>query len=266
VTADTDPRLAEALGALEGLLAEIAPLRQRVAEVRAGLAQAVRDYARALREVNDEAARLAARQAFLRAQLAWVPHAAPPAAHPESASALASAPDPKPDAPPSAGPLSARPTADPRADRKSAFADHVFFFASFADAGEEDAVRQRINAVLNDPATDLGDVLEVLAWGPVWKARQEWETPDQQLDRLATWQAALAERLAHWRRELAGLDGSDQRDLYEERRARTPEGWRTYLAELADEQRAENARLTRAVATLEAQWAARQAAFGGAGA
>ena len=263
-----DARLAEALGALEALLAAIAPLRQRVADERAGLALAVREYDRALREPNDEAARLAARQAYLRAQLARAdadPQPAPRLTAP--ASLAGSHPDagaatpPPPVAPPPTGPV-----VDPRAERKRAFADHVFYFAAFGDAAEEDAVRQRINAVLNDPAADLGDVLEALAWGPIWQARQEWETPDDQLARLAAWRAALAERLAHWRRAAEALDRDDQRSLYEERRSRTPDGWRRYLAELAEEQRAENARLARAVAALDAEWARRQAAFGGAGA
>jgi hypothetical protein len=238
---------------LHDLLDLIDPLRARAGELRLGLAQVGRDYDARLAEVNTEAERLEARIRFLRARLARQPALPEP-----GAGVIVPPPRIIGDDPPRPG-LDPLPGAEARAARKRAVADHIIYFGE----AERAAVMQVINAVLADERRDLGDMLELLKWGEIWKARPTWESLDAQKDRLAGWREALRERLTFWRREVARLEGDVSFGLWQRMTRDSRETWLTYLDGLADDQRTANARLAAELAVLDRAWRERQAAHGG---
>ena len=246
----TEKQIQDLLAQIETLLSQIMPWRKKAVNLEAGLAAAKRDYERVVGAANAEASRLSARKASLQAALAAKP--APPPPPPPLR------PNPPPDVPkvkPGVA-LPPPPPEDPRAVRKRALADHIFYFL---DDDQED-VLQVLHAIQDDARRDVGDMLELLPWGEIWRARATWETLDDQQRRLASWLAALEIRLDYWQRTLDRLEGGDSRQgLLQEKKVRSAEEWEAYLAELAQDQEDDNARLRQEVQVLDAEWQQKQA-------
>jgi hypothetical protein len=250
----------DVLTALETLVAEIAPLRTQADSLRREVAQARKDYEQALRALNDETERLTAKQNALRARLK---SREPMTATSTTAGLRTSSPSAPAPVLPSGQPVVpiapvSVPT-DPRAERKRALAD---FIISVVDSAQETVVRERLNIVLADTSRDIGDMLEDLSWGPIWSARSEWETLDEQAARLEAWRASLTARRSHWQRELIDLERDGRKYFLPERRQRAPTEWLAFLGDLAKEQQTENARLLHEVEVLERQLSARRAGGG----
>ena len=249
----TQTHIEQLLQALKSILDQIAPLRQQAADLETELAQVQLDYDQELGDLNAEAARLEALKILLRAHLAQR-EVAP------IVQAPLPVPDPTPppvvaDSPVVLGdtPLSPPPE-DPRAARKRALADHIEYFLADSD---REIVMQLINAVLIDDRRDIADMLESLAWGPIWMARADWETLEDHHSRLEGWRQALADRLTYWQNEVRRLKSDQRHGLLLERKSRTPEEWQAYLDQMALEQQAEIDNLTHEVAVLEQQWQAK---------
>lgn len=249
-------QLDDLLQELNNLHDEILYFRQQALDLDAGLASVWRDYIQHLGEVNAEAERLKSLQSVLKSQLSSRPIIALP---------TADVPLPAAD-PPMAefdnrllDNLELIPPAlqaDPRDAQKRALADHIEYFISDSD---REPVMQVINAILSDDTRDLADMLEAMAWGPIWMARADWETLEDQYARLVEWQHSLKNRRVHWQGEIHRLKNDGRYSLLQECQVRTREQWMTYLAQMARDQQEEVNELAREVAILEGQWQLRQA-------
>ncbi len=230
------------LTALEALLEQIKPLRQRVAEVEKGLAQAQRDYDLKMSKLNAEADRLEGLKLSLLARLnprKPPPPPPPPLPGPE--------PTPLPEVIQSGTPHPPPPTESPRAARKRSLAKHIYYFLD----SNQDTVMQVINAVLVDDRRDVGDMLEALSWGDIWKACADWETLENQYDRLNEWYQVLEERLAYWQREMRKQESDRRYYLWQKIQVSSQEEWLAFLNDLARQAEVENARLAHEVEVLE---------------
>jgi hypothetical protein len=151
---------------------------------------------------------------------------------------------------------------NPREARKRALWNHLYYFL---DTGEMDQDPQRVKAIqalhgmVNDERRDIGEMLEVLAWGDIWKERAEWESLDDQARWMQDWCAALEQRLKYWEQTVSRMELDRRQKLLKEKQKRTQQEWLTYLGWLADQQQQENLRLARDVQILEDEWRARQA-------
>ena len=245
--ATTQMQIDNCLTALEVLLEQIKPLRQRVAEVEKGLAQAQRDYDQKMSKLNAEAERLEGLKISRMARLAPEinPHPPPQVAPaelkptpPEEVISIM----PTADTPPSPPP-----TESPRAVQKRSLARYIRYFLD----SNQDAVMQVINAVLVDDQRGMGDMLEVLSWGDIWKARAAWETLENQYDRLNEWHQVLEERLAYWQREMRKQESDSRYYLWQKMHGSSQEEWLAFLDDLARQAEAENAQLAHEVEVLE---------------
>ena len=247
----TAQQIEDMFATLKALLDQILPLRTQVDVLVKDLALAQRDYDQLLGELNREAERLHARIADLQQRLA-APTVAPSPVSPDPLPDLVTPPPPT--VQPSAPVELTTPIEplllpeDPRFKRKRSLADHIEWFREPSQQAE----MQVINAVLSDEGCDMGDMLELLNWGPIWMARAEWETIADQHHRLNEWQMALEERLAYWQNRLHALEQDARYPLWQKMSSSSAE-WPAYLRELADQQTAENTRLERTVAILTAE-------------
>jgi hypothetical protein len=128
-------------------------------------------------------------------------------------------------------------------------ADHIY---SCLNQEQEEVVMQVVNAILADESKDIGDMLEALAWGGIWKVRTDWESLEDQYSRLTEWRAALEVRLNYWRAEIHRLESESRYTLWEVKRQSEAQ-WQALLADLEQKQAAENALLAHEVAVLEQQ-------------
>jgi hypothetical protein len=243
----TQDQIDDLLGTMEALWRQITPLRQRAVELEAGLTSVQRDYDHEVGQANIKADRLRARKASLQAALARKP---PPPPTP---------PPPPPRRPPPVKEikpgaiLPPPPPEDPRDVRKRALADHIYYFL---DSDQEEVI-QIIHAVLDDDQRDVGDMLELLPWGEIWKAHADWETLEDQYLRLDQWRSALENRVAYWQRVVRQLETDPRQGLLREMKERSREDWLAFLKKLAGQQEEENERLARQVRVLEEQWQAK---------
>jgi hypothetical protein len=244
-----ETQIEELLTELKALLDDVAPLRERAAAVEAAMVRAQYDYEQKLRAANAEADRLELLKFSLLARLAE--REPPPSPLPPTP-----APIPPPtviaNQPTTGGTAADIPSEPPEAIRKRKLVAHIRYFT------DDQTVIERINALLKDPRRDVGDMLELLPWGDLWRARAaDWETLTDQWARLTSWRAALQERLAHWQREVRRLEEDDRHPLLVRKTGSSPEEWLAFLDELARKQKAENVRLAREVEVLQQQLAAR---------
>jgi hypothetical protein len=240
--ATTERLITELLTSLETLLKQIEPMRKRAEEIATGLAQTQREYELKMSAANAEAERLEA----LKRSLARSPQPVDPPP-----------PIPPPPAPVPPPPIDVvdpgvirppePPRENPRTARKRTLLDHIFYFS---DAGQNTVIEQ-INSLLDDEQRDVGDILEMLAWGDIWRARADWETLEQQRQRLYGWHDALKQRLTYWEQEINSLERDDFYELWERRSELTEPQWQSFLDQLLQEQEAENQRLAREVAAIE---------------
>jgi hypothetical protein len=240
------------LETLEMLLKQIQPLRVRVDEIEKGLAQTQREYEQRLSQANAEADRLEAARLSVLARLNR--EAAPPPA-PLPPIIEPTPPAPIVDLESEPGLLSpAPPPESPRAKRKRTLLDYIF---NFTDTGP---VIEKINALVDDDRRDMGEMLELLAWGEIWKARTNWETLDEQWQRLDQWRAALEQRVTYWTNEKKHLEDDQRYGLWDRKSELSENQWKDFLDELFRRQEADNARLSNEVAKLEERLRAQQAA------
>ncbi|MEC4812326.1 MAG: hypothetical protein SAK29_03480 [Scytonema sp. PMC 1069.18] len=242
----TQTQIDQRLEILKTLLDDIAQLRQQASILENELAQAENEYNQKLSHLNTEADRLDALKISLQSRLAW--RKTPPPVTENTSRTEVELPPPVIE-PQLLPPL---PPENPRIGRKRALADHIEYFLADSD---RETVMQVINAVLADNYCDMGDMLELLVWGDIWKARAEWETLEEQYTRLQEWQCSLEERLAYWQQ----IWKDDSRySLWQEKRSRSQEEWLAFLDDLAQKQAEENTRLSHEVAVLEQRWQAKQ--------
>jgi DNA anti-recombination protein RmuC len=240
----------EVLEELKDLLDQITDLRDRVRnlenEMDEELNQAQQEYEEKLGSLNAEAARLRHQKGSLKTRLDQLRKSRgssdtiplPPADIPEVA-------PPKPilskktSDPPEPPPL------DPRMVRKRALADHIYYFAD----PDQETVVQQINAILSDESASLGEMLELLAWGDIWKARADWESLRMQYERLKEWQSGLEVRLDYWKCQLREIESGERYSLWETK-SQGERRWQDFLEEVAEKQRAENRQLAHEVTVL----------------
>jgi hypothetical protein len=240
----TQPQIDELLATLRSTIELIAPLRHHAGEISRELSQVKREYDQRMRDVNAQADQLEVRRDALRARLAHrlAPEAAPGPSAPEPVP-----PEAVPDLLEPGFPLPPPLPEDPRAARKRALADHIEYFMD----GSQGTDMQVINAVLVDERCDVGDMLEILAWGTIWTSRAEWERLEDQHERLAGWRQALDERLAFWQHEIRRLENDSGYALLRQHQRLAADEWLAYLDDLARQQEIENARLAGEVAVLQ---------------
>jgi predicted nucleic acid-binding Zn-ribbon protein len=244
----TEAEINELLERLEALLKQIEPLRTRLDTLEKELVQAQREYDEKLGEANAEADRLEAMRISLDARLNRKP-LPPPSAPPPGAE-----PTPPPSTIPidSDGeilPLPPPPRESLRGKRKRALLDFIF---TFTDSGP---VIEKINAIVDDERRELGDMLELLTWGEIWKARTEWETLEAQWQRLDEWRVALEQRLSYWKDEYKRLQDNP---VWEQRSELSEQAWQALLDDLLRTQEDENQRVANEVAEMEKEWQAQQ--------
>ena len=250
----------ELLLILKTLLDQIMPIRERLAQIEKELAQVQQEYDKIIGPHNSEADRLEALKHSLRARLARrkvqtvvMPAISPvpQATQPPAVVDLELSPDEPPPPPP---------PEDPWMARKRALADHIYYFLD----PSQQIIMQTINAFLmDDDQRGLGEMLEVLVWGVIWSERADWESLQEQYERLEEWQQALDGRLAFWQAEELRLKNDSRMALWQERQARTQEAWLAFLDKLAGRQQAENERLAKEIAILERAWQEQEAASEG---
>lgn len=254
----TSQHVTNLLDNLKALLDQITPLRHEIMRLEADMAQVRRDYEQRLGTLNNDFAQLKARERYLRLSLAAK---SPSQDAAESNEALTDpalsqidASDPEAEL---EIPDVSLPAEDPRMSRKRALADHIEYFISDSD---REVVMHTINAVLADEERDMGDMLELLAWGDIWSASAPWETVDDQYTRLESWREELKGRVIYWRDALQRLQSDDLYHLWEKWHTSSDEEWSGYLEELAQQQIENNDKLAHAVSILEEQWQIKQTA------
>lgn len=254
----TDDQIRDLLNQLETLVEKIKPLRNRAADLEAQLTQAQRDYDRELGVLNAQVTRLHGRKMALRTAMAGGPQRKPTPIQENEARPTPPPPeiDPRSDSP---SPLPSQ--VDPREARKRALWKHLYFFLDTDQLNpdpEQVKTIQTINDLVNDGRRDVGDMLEVLVWGDIWKARTDWETVDEQALRLEEWRVALQHRLEYWERATGRLKMDPRQGLLKEMQKGSQE-WGTYLRGLAEQQQRENDQLAREISILEDERRAKQA-------
>jgi len=135
---------------------------------------------------------------------------------------------------------------DTRRHRKLKLIDHVF---SFADPSQDNIIKV-MNAILVDESTDIGEMLESLAWGEIWSARAEWESVQEQYQRLLEWKQALKDRIVYWEAIIQNLEHDSCYALWIEWK-KGENQWNLFLKELVQKQEVENKRLSKEVSILE---------------
>lgn len=246
----TESQIAELLKTLEKLLQQIEPLRAQIKQMEKEFTEVQQEYDAKLGKANAEADSLHASWISLDARLNRKP--APPPPSEERVT------DPVP--PPATLDAGAEPAMSPlpppreslRTARKRALLDYIF---NFTDSGP---VIERINAIVDDERRELGDMLELLTWGEIWKARTDWETIDEQWARLDEWRTALEQRVAYWIGENNRLKEDPRYSLWERRSELDPAAWQAALDDLRRHQEIENERLAAKIASKEQEWQARQ--------
>lgn len=244
--AATEADINALLDTLEALLKQIEPLRRSVHETEKGLEQTQREYDQKLGQANAEADRLEAEKNALKARLNRQ-NVAPPAPRP---------PLPEPVAPPAVAdiriepqlPIPPPPQESLRRKSKRALLDYIF---SFTDTGP---VIEQIHALVDDDGRDMGEMLELLAWGEIWKTRTRWESIEQQWQRLDEWRVALEQRLAYWTQERRHLADDTRYSLWQRRSELVESEWRALLDDLLSRQETDNKRAATEVAALNEQW------------
>lgn len=261
----TQATVDELLASLKRLLDEIIQLRRQTGELEAGLAQVQRDYESKLSELNAELAHLEYIKADIVARLTKrtsVREVTDTTPQPS----LQPLPEPPPPVAVGTPTTQGMPTMSlnevPRSTRKRALADHVEYFVA---ADEREVIMQVINAVLGDDQRDVGDMLELLEWGPIWSACADWENVEDQYTRLVGWQQVLSERLIYWQNEENRLKHDGGYGLLEQRLSRSPQAWEEYLEKTANDQREEIERLAHEVKILERQFGVTQSESEAAG-
>ncbi|MBD2215109.1 hypothetical protein H6G27_35495 [Nostoc linckia FACHB-104] len=243
----TQLEIDELLEILKTHLEQIFFLKEQAQTLEKALAEAENDYYQKLGDINAEADRLESLKASLLSRLAPKQERMPAIRDtfignfeepPQLVESFVT--------PMSLSPL---PQADPKAQRKRTLADHIELFLRDS---ERETTMQVINAVLADNHRDMGDMLELLVWGDIWKARADWESLEEQYTRLQEWHKALLERLNYWHNVLQYRE-QDPRYELQEIRSRGQESWFTFLDDLAQKQVAENAKLDHEVKVLEQQ-------------
>lgn len=248
---------------LNSLLEQITPRRLALAELTKELAQVQQEYDKIVGQHNAERDRLLALKDSLKERLAgqrlptgekfttFVPQpTAPPQVIDVELSEVSegSVPFASPPPPP--------PPESPRTMRKRALADHIYYFV---EPSQRAIIMQTLNSIFVDEQGDVGDMLERLAWGPIWAARADWEPLEEQYARLEGWRQALEKRLTYWQGQERQLQNDLRMSLWQERQARSHSEWLAFLEGLAEKQRADNQRLANEVALLEQAWQWRQA-------
>ena len=246
-----EAQITELLETLEALLKQIEPLRQRVDEVEQGLAQTQREYDQKLSQANAEADRLEGAKLSALARLN--PMKRPPPLLPQPIN-LPTPPPPIIEIIQGQGIPPPPPPESPRTKRKRALLDYIF---NFTDKGP---VIEKINAIVDDDRRELGDMLELLSWGAIWKARTDWETLDEQWQRLDEWRVALEQRVAYWTQESNRLADDQRFSLWQRRSELNEIGWQALLDQMLREQEADNESLASEVVKLEERWRAQQGA------
>mgnify|MGYP002778632520 CR=1 FL=1 len=246
----TQSKIDDLLESLKTHLEEILSIKEQVLVLDKALIEAENEYNQKLGDINDEADRLESLKASLLSRLAPKKQSSPDIrdkfmenieAPPHIVESFVTAIPPLP-------------KEDPRTQRKRALADHIEFFLMDS---ERETIMQVINAVLADNYHDMGDMLEQLAWGDIWKARANWESLEEQYARLIEWQKALLERLDYWQNILQRRK-QDPRYELQEMRSRGQESWFAFLDDLLQKQVTENARLDYEIKVLEQQLQVRQ--------
>ena len=248
----TEAQINRLLKQLEELHARGASTRREVNELEQAVALTRSDYEQKLGQPNGEAERLRVLKASLEARLRGSRRSAPPTPAPtprvkpppvtftpqvEERVAIAPPPPPK----------------SFKRERKAALRDFIYYFSE----SEQASGIEQINAMLDDERRDIGDILELVEWGDIWKVRSDWETLDEQQQRLEGWQAALEERLAYWQHRLE-QSNNPFHELWLKRKAMTRPAWLSFLDELARRQAQQNQELAGEVAALEQLWQAKQ--------
>src|SRR6266700_2800392 len=233
--ATTQMQIDNLLTALKALLEQIQPLRQRVAEVD----QIQREYYQRMSKLDAEADRLNRLKISLMDRLAGIK---PPLreTEPTPAESQPTLPEEVINITPKLGtPPPPPPTESPRAARKRSLARHIYYFLD----SQQGAVMQVINAVLVDDRRDVGDMLEALTWGDIWTVRADWETLENQYDRLNEWHQVLEERVDYWQREIRKQENDKRYRIWQKMQERSQEEWLDFLDDLARQAEAENAEL-----------------------
>src|SRR5262249_46497087 len=137
-------------------------------------------------------------------------------------------------------------------------ADHIFYFMDTSQLADMEI----INAVLSDDQRDVGDMLELLTWGDIWKSRPDWETFEQQLERLLSWQVALEDRLGFWHQEVRRLESDPNYGLVRIMTSDSREAWQSHLDDLVRQQSEENRQLAEEISILEERLQEQQVARG----
>lgn len=107
------------------------------------------------------------------------------------------------------------PTAPPTVIRESRIEDpetmrkrHFLEFAYMAVQANANPEAYRAIAEQVDQASNLGEALARLAWGPVWeKRRSRWESETEELARLTQWESLLQDHVAHMEQSMRALAG-----------------------------------------------------------
>jgi hypothetical protein len=241
--AKTEADVNTLLKKLEALCLQIKTLRENVSETAKGIAQTQQEVDLKLSQAQAEGDRLNSERSALLARL-----------KPEELRGG----DPPPEAPvePVARPVVPDFGAEPRVKlapvpleslrRKSkrALVDFLYFF----DPGP---VIEQITPLVDDEGREVGEILELLAWGPIWEARTSWESPDLQWQRLDEWRVALEQRLAYWTEERVRVANHS---LWQQRSESSESEWQLMLEQLLSSQLADNQRVAAEIAKLDAQW------------
>jgi len=90
----------------------------------------------------------------------------------------------------------------------------------------------RLQGLVSNPATTLGEVLETLPWGAIWKQKGQQETLADQWQRLCTWEQALQNQLALLEKGEERLRRDPRYGLWERRRE-GPEAWEQFQQQSA---------------------------------
>jgi hypothetical protein len=240
----------EALAVIEQLLAQIEPTRQHCAVMSRNIEEAHRDYEEVVGPANQESIRLETAIAYTRRLLEGTSagdRLAEPVPLDQPASWITSPPawDPVP---------AASDLQDIRAARKRSIADHVLYFA----ATESDPVVVLMNSLLSKSEHGPGEMLEAIEWGDIWSVAPAWESEQDRLSRLKSWQEELEPRLGYWKARERQLTADYA--LASRKMKSTAAEWRAYLDGMAAAQKADNARRASELELLRAEWQRRQEA------
>jgi hypothetical protein len=244
--------IADTLVRIEELLGKIAPLRQKAAATIQALDQTQSEYEEVVGPSDRESIRLEAAIAHARRLLAGAAvHRAVEAVEEDTEPGR-----PATVTPPRGWEASPEqiPETDVQAVRKRSIADHVLYFA----AGENDPVVVLMNSMLTKPEQGAGEMLELIAWGDIWKAAADWESEAERLDRLRLWQRELESRLDYWNGQIHLLARDSRHALMVRKLKLTRARWRAYLSEIAREQELDNAQRGNELDVLEAECVRRQ--------